>query len=262
MHKRPRACAQRQHCGIDVARRLDRRVDQVGAGRKHFHDLARDRARHVEVVDRHVAEQSARGGDIFRRRRRRIAADDRRAVRARRSLPPPAARARRRKRGIEAAVEADHHRRGERCQAVAAGRRAGGVEVDRLLAQDGPAGPCRGLRSEGTCVGVGVAISTARTSGIAAPPRPMVLREHRVRTRCAPPPQVRCRTRRPAAPRDGARVHPHASGRSARIRAPPSRSSHWPPVRHDLVPTPMMAANGSSAKMSGAEMGRRIGWQP
>jgi hypothetical protein len=60
--------------GIDVAGFTDRLVHQCRAERKDFDRLLRQQeARHVEIMDHHVAEESARAFHIVERRRPGIA---------------------------------------------------------------------------------------------------------------------------------------------------------------------------------------------
>ena len=69
--------------------------------------LAQQEPRHVQVVDHHVAKQSAGGRDIGRRRRRRIAADDGQQFQ-RADLAGVQPLLQRREMRIEAPVEPDH----------------------------------------------------------------------------------------------------------------------------------------------------------
>ena len=64
------------HRGVDIAHFLDGRVDQVAAHGLNLDDVAGQIARHVEVVDRHVAEQPAGALDVLGRRRGGVAAGD------------------------------------------------------------------------------------------------------------------------------------------------------------------------------------------
>ena len=69
---------QQRDRGIDIARRADCGVDEARAARIDLHRLfAEQPTRHVEVVNHHVAKQSARATDVVDRRRRRVAAGDR-----------------------------------------------------------------------------------------------------------------------------------------------------------------------------------------
>ena len=143
---------QRHHRGIDVAGASDRRIDQRIAEGGHRDDLAGDEARDVEIMDGHVAEQAAGHRDVAERRRRRVAAgDDQLFEPADLALlrAPPQSSDRR----IEAALEADHDGRRERCDLVAAAFGAREIEIDRFLAQHRLAGP--GRRDDQVDMGVG-----------------------------------------------------------------------------------------------------------
>ena len=143
---------QRDDGGVDVAGLADRRVDQArGHGGDFDRLLAQQEARHVEIVDHHVAEQAAGARDVGDRRRPRIARQDgddlRLAHFARRQ-----ALLQRREAGVEAAVEADHQLGLGVGDHLQAGAHALGREVDRLFAEDRLA-RFRGLLDQ---VGVGV----------------------------------------------------------------------------------------------------------
>ncbi len=86
----------------------DLRIDEVRTEGMHPGDVPREIARHVEVVDGHVAEQPAGGLDVARRGRRRIAAGDDRELEPA-DLPELEPLAQRSIGGVEATVEADHH---------------------------------------------------------------------------------------------------------------------------------------------------------
>jgi hypothetical protein len=111
--------------------------------RVDLHDLAQEIARDVEVVDGHVAEHAARDREVRRGGRLRVATGhaeraDRPDLAALHALVDLA------ERGIEAAVEAEHHERRPVLDLGPAGVDAGHVEVDRLLAQHLLAGEDRG----------------------------------------------------------------------------------------------------------------------
>src|ERR1700722_12456113 len=97
--------------GVDVADVPDRLVDKRRSHRADRHRLlAKDKARKIEVMDHHVAEQAAGPGDVGDRGRPGIARSDRDDFeRADRALGD--AFAERGEIWIEAAIEADHQRR-------------------------------------------------------------------------------------------------------------------------------------------------------
>lgn len=126
--------------GVDIAGLADRLVDEGGTEREDLDRLlGQEEARHVEVVDHHVAEEPARAPDVVDRRRRGIARDhgddlDRAGLaRAQTLLQRGEIR-------VEAAVEADHQRLARFLDRRQAAADAGGVEIDRLLAEHGLAG--------------------------------------------------------------------------------------------------------------------------
>ena len=64
--------------GVDIAGLADRLVDEGGAEREDLDRLfGQEEARHVEIMDHHVAEEAARALDVIDRRRRGIARDHR-----------------------------------------------------------------------------------------------------------------------------------------------------------------------------------------
>ena len=78
LRQRPTGGAQHDHGSVYVPRRADGGIDQHrGGGINLDRLLIQQVARHIEVVDHHVAEQPAGAGDVGERRRRRIAAGDR-----------------------------------------------------------------------------------------------------------------------------------------------------------------------------------------
>ena len=132
--------SQRRHGGIHISGGADRRVHQARGGGVHEHRfLAQQEARHIEVVDHHVAEQAARRSDIGWRRRRRITADDGEQLERTdlAGVHPPLQRG---EVHVEAAIEADHQRHARPLHGIEARAHAIGGQVDRLLAEDRLAG--------------------------------------------------------------------------------------------------------------------------
>ena len=154
---------QGHHRGIDIAGLADRRIDQhAGGGEQLDRFLAHEPARHVEIVDHHVAEQPAGEAHIAERRRCRIAAGY-----AQEFEPADAAGAQLigqpRKVRIEAAIEPDHQR-----DAAALGHRnarsgASLFEIERFFAEDRLAGT--GCRLDQLGMGVGRAGDDDRVDG-------------------------------------------------------------------------------------------------
>src|SRR5688572_32437166 len=150
----PAAGGRQKHSrSIDVAGRLEARIHEAGAARIYLHRLlAHHPARHVEVVDHHVAEQATRATHVLERRRRRIAARYRqcreRADPARGDLTPDACEA-----GIVAPVETEMQEDARLLRHGQAARRALEVEIERLLAEDRLARAGAGL--DQVCVRVG-----------------------------------------------------------------------------------------------------------
>ena len=139
--------------GIDVAGLADGRIDQIGAdGMDLDRLLAEQEARHVEIVDHHVAIETAGALDIAHRRRAGIARQDGdqldAAGLAGRDAAVHIGEAR-----IEAAVEADHQLALGRGDDLQAGLDARRIEADRLLAEDGLAGLDGALDEIGMGVG-------------------------------------------------------------------------------------------------------------
>ena len=130
----------RHHRRVDIARRRDGRVDQIGTESLHLCDLAREVACDVEVVDCHVAKQPARDIDIGDRRRRRIAAGDDELLKLA-DLASGHPVVRRAEGRVEATVEADHYRGVEIANVVPALLDLRHVERDRLFAKDRLPGP-------------------------------------------------------------------------------------------------------------------------
>ena len=109
----------------------------------HLRDVARQIARHVEIVNAHVAHEAARGLDIGRRGRRGIAAgDDCQLQSADFSALQPLTQCP--EGGIEPPVEADHHPRLAAGDLAPARLRALQIQIDRLLTQHRLAGLDRG----------------------------------------------------------------------------------------------------------------------
>ena len=136
-------------------------IDQRRAQREDLDRLlAEQEARHVEIMDHHVAEQPARA----LRRSRPAAATGSREITLTISIAPASpARSRVSQRGeirVEAAVEADHQRLAGSADDGEAAPDAVGVEIDRLFAEHRLARRHRrSIRS--AWVSVGVQISTA-----------------------------------------------------------------------------------------------------
>ena len=144
MAKRARAGAHEDHRGVHVAGFGEPRFDHDAGHRAHRHHLfARHKARHVEVVDGHVAEQPARFDDEFHRRQAAVAAghddhlDRTHLAGAHRVIDGAVV-------GIVTAVEADLDRYAQSRELGAGVLDPFEVEVDRLLAQHRLAGAGRG----------------------------------------------------------------------------------------------------------------------
>ena len=139
--------------GVEIAGIADLLVDQhrgMGADGNRF--LAEQEARHVEVVDGHVAKNAAGAGDVVERRRTRIA----RRYGDHLDIADGAVVDRLADRGemrIEAAVEADHQHSIGLLDHGQAFFDALDVEIDRLLAEDRLAGPGETLDEIGVGVG-------------------------------------------------------------------------------------------------------------
>src|ERR1700730_4895424 len=108
-----------------------------------LHHLTQEEAGHVEVVDGHVAEQAAGGGDVGGRRGRRVPAGDDELLQAA-DLPAGHPLAHLGEGRVEPAVEADHDGRVQALDVLPARVDPGQVEVDRLLAEHRLARPYRG----------------------------------------------------------------------------------------------------------------------
>jgi hypothetical protein len=122
--------------GVDIADLADRRVDQAARAREHFDRLlAKQPARHVEVVDHHVAKQASGYFEIRDGRQSRIAArdcdhlDGADAARAHGVVESAKAR-------VEAPVEADQEIDAGALDLAQAGVDATDIEVDGFLAKD------------------------------------------------------------------------------------------------------------------------------
>ena len=104
----PSSCEERDDRRVDVADLGELRRDANGPVRDDLHDLAPGHeARHVEVVDRHVEEDSAGDAGVVERRRLRVAARDPQDVYVTdRSGGDSVANGA--VRGVEATVEPDH----------------------------------------------------------------------------------------------------------------------------------------------------------
>ena len=126
--------AQRDHRRVVVAGGPRAVVEEHRAGRVHLDDVGEEEAGHVEVVDRHVAEDPARDGDVGGRRRRGVATDDRELLQ-RADLARGDPRAHLSEGRVEAPVEAERHRHAARGDRLAQRVHLRDVEIDRLLAQ-------------------------------------------------------------------------------------------------------------------------------
>lgn len=124
--------------GVEVVEAAEGRVEALPDG-AHRHDVAGQEACHVQVVDRHVAEDAAGLRHVGGRWGGRVAADDRQLHQgsdlAGGDAPVDLGEAR-----VEAAVEADHHARRPVADRPEARVDARQVEVDQLLGEDGLAG--------------------------------------------------------------------------------------------------------------------------
>ncbi len=128
--------AQHADGGIHIPRRADGRIDQRRSRRIDGDRLlAEQEARHVEIVDHHVAEEAAGALDVFDGRRRGVARQDRDDLH-RADFSGPDARLQRLEGRVEPAVEADHQRYAARRHAIEGPPDAGCVEVDGFFAED------------------------------------------------------------------------------------------------------------------------------
>ena len=134
---------QDHHHGVEVDELLHHCdvYDPAGLGIDLDRLLAEKEARHVEVMDRHVAEDTARMSDIVARRQARVAAGDddltHLANLARVDGPAQLDVA-----GIETAVEGHHDARVQLLELAHGGIGLGQVVVDRLLAKHRLSGMC------------------------------------------------------------------------------------------------------------------------
>ena len=120
-------------------------IDQIARHGEQFDPAARagQPEREIEIMDHLVVELPARHGDIGGRRRRGIAAHDADDL----DFPhlPDIHRGLDRAVGrIEATLKSDHDRHVDAADRLRAGLDALHVEIDRLFAQDGLSGLCRG----------------------------------------------------------------------------------------------------------------------
>src|SRR5882757_3660002 len=119
----------------------------------HFNRLlAQQEARHVEIVDHHVAEQSAGSRDVARRWRRWIARQNGYEF-DRTDLAGADAGLEGGKTRIETPVEADHQPAVRAAHDVEAGANARGAEINGLFAKHRLAGPHRALDQVRVSVG-------------------------------------------------------------------------------------------------------------
>ena len=137
----PARCrAQNDVDAVKIPQLADCRIRQHGCRRQHgFNLFPQQPARHVEVMDRHVAEYPARAGDVIGGRRAGITADD-----GDHFDRPDAARVngslQRHEIRVEPAVEPDHQLALLGRNHFQAGLHAGQRQINRLFAEHGLAG--------------------------------------------------------------------------------------------------------------------------
>ena len=141
------------HRRIDVADLRDAGIDQAAAGGEQLNRfLAEQPTHHIEVVDHHVAEQTAAGLQVFERRKSRIPAGDADGFNPP-DVAPVDSRAQGGKAGIEAPVKADGEGDAGFADHVEACFDPPDVQIERFLAEDGLACPRRGLDQVGVGIG-------------------------------------------------------------------------------------------------------------
>ncbi len=149
----PARGAQRDRGRVDVARLADRGIDEAAAVRRDLRRFfAEQPARHVEIVDRHVAEHPAGALDVGDRRRCRVAAHDEDGfdvadLAVVDSLTDAA------ERRVIAAVEPDRQQNAGAIRGRDALACAADVEIDRFFAEHRLAGRGASLDQRGVRVG-------------------------------------------------------------------------------------------------------------
>ncbi len=131
--------------GVDITRRSDRGIDQARADRVDLDRLlAKQKPRHVEIVNHHVPVESAGTFDKACMGRLRVARDDRHRLDvpnlASRHAASQCTEAR-----IETTIESDHQPTVRTTHHIETGADSRRAEIDRLFAEYGLAGAHRAL---------------------------------------------------------------------------------------------------------------------